>query len=255
MIYAVIRSGGKQYKVEPNQLLDVERLPADVGAVVELSDVLLVADGDDVTVGQPRVTGARVVAEVMEHGRGPKLIVFKYKNKTRYRKKTGHRQAYTRLAIRQILMGAEPVAAAAPAKARPRRTPAKPAAEVEAAPPEAAEAPLAEEQPEAAAAPAKAPRRRAPAKPAVEVEAAPPEAAEAPPAEEEAVVAEASPEAAAEAEGPETPVVEEPAPVEAAAPEEAPKARRQRAAAPKATDAAPPKPARPRPAGRTKREE
>ena len=216
LIYAVIRSGGKQYKVEPNQLLDVERLPADVGAVVELSDVLMVADGDDVTVGQPRVTGARVVAEVMEHGRGPKLIVFKYKNKTRYRKKTGHRQAYTRLAIRQILMGAEPVAAAAPAKARPRRAPAKPAAEVEAAPPEAAEAP---------------------------------------PAEDEAVVAEAPPEAAAEAAEQETPVAEEPAPVEAAAPEEAPKARRQRAAAPKATDAAPPKPARPRPAGRTKREE
>ena len=215
-IYAVIRSGGKQYKVEPNQLLDVERLPADVGAVVELSDVLMVADGDDVTVGQPRVTGARVVAEVMEHGRGPKLIVFKYKNKTRYRKKTGHRQAYTRLAIRQILMGAEPVAAAAPAKARPRR---------------------------------------APAKPVLEVEAAPPEAAEAPQVEEETVAAEAPPEAAAEAEGPKTPVAEEPAPVEAAAPEEAPKARRQRAAAPKTTDEAPPKPARPRPAPRAKRGE
>ena len=217
-IYAVIRSGGKQYKVEPNQLLDVERLPADVGAVVELSDVLMVADGDDVTVGQPRVTGARVVAEVMEHGRGPKLIVFKYKNKTRYRKKTGHRQAYTRLAIRQILMGAEPVAAAAPAKARPRP-------------------------------------RRAPAKPAVELEAAPPEAAEAPQVEEETFAAEAPPEAAAEAEGPKTPVAEEPAPVEAAAPEEAPKARRQRAAAPKTTDEAPPKPARPRPAPRAKRGE
>ncbi len=217
-IYAVIRSGGKQYKVEPNQLLDVERLPADVGAVVELPDVLMVADGDDVTVGQPRVTGARVVAEVMEHGRGPKLIVFKYKNKTRYRKKTGHRQAYTRLAIRQILMGAEPVAAAAPAKARPHP-------------------------------------RRAPAKPAVELEAAPPEAAEAPQVEEETVAAEAPPEAAAEAEGPKTPVAEEPAPVEAAAPEEAPKARRQRAAAPKATDEAPPKPARSRPAPRSKRGE
>ena len=216
MIYAVIRSGGKQYKVEPNQLLDVERLPADVGAVVELSDVLLVADGDDVTVGQPRVTGARVVAEVMEHGRGPKLIVFKYKNKTRYRKKTGHRQAYTRLAIRQILMGAEPVAATA--------------------------------------APAKAPRqRRAPAKPIVEAEA-PPEAAEAPPVEE-TVAAEAPPEAAAEAEGPEAPAGEEPAPAEAAAPAEAPKARRQRAATPKATDEVPPKPARPRSAPRTKREE
>jgi large subunit ribosomal protein L21 len=214
-IYAVIRSGGKQYKVAPNQLLDVERLRADVGAVIELSDVLMVADGDDVTVGQPQVTGARVVAEVMEHGRGPKLIVFKYKNKTRYRKKTGHRQAYTRLAIRQILMGAEPVAAAAPAKARPRRAPAKRAAKVEAAPPEA-EAPPVEAQPEAAA-------------------------------------AEAPPEAVAEAEGPEA-MAEGPAPVEAAAPEEAPKTRRRRAA-PSAAEETPPKPARPRPAGRTKREE
>jgi len=211
-----VRSGGKQYKVEPNQLLDVERLPADVGAVVELSDVLLVADGDDVTVGQPRVTSARVVAEVMEHGRGPKLIVFKYKNKTRYRKKTGHRQAYTRLAIRQILTGAEPVAAATPGRV-------------------------------AAAAPAKPRQRRAPVKPVVEAEAAPPEivetAVEAP---------ETPPEAAAETA--QTPPVAEPAP-EAAAPKEAPKARQRRAAAPKATAEAPPKPARPRPASRTKREE
>jgi len=210
-IYAVIRTGGKQYKVEPNQLLDVERLPAEVGAVVELSDVLLVADGNDVTVGQPQVAGARVVAEVMEHGRGPKLIVFKYKNKTRYRKKTGHRQAYTRLAIRQILMGAEAVAAA---------------------------------EPVAAAAPAKPRQRRAPPKPAVEAKEAPPEIAEAAAVE--------APEAAAEAA--ETPPVGEPAP-EVAAPEEAPKARQRRAAAPKATAEAPPKPARPRPASRAKREE
>ncbi|HJX60943.1 MAG TPA: 50S ribosomal protein L21 [Dehalococcoidia bacterium] len=226
-IYAVIRSGGKQYKVKPDQLLDVERLRADVGTVVELPDVLMVADGDDVTVGQPRVTGARVVAEVMEHGRGPKLIVFKYKNKTRYRKKTGHRQAYTRLAIRQILIGAESVAAAAPPKARPRRAPPKPVVETQATLPEAAEAPPAEEQP----------------------------TSEAPQVEEETVAAEAPPEAAAEAEGPQATAVEGPAPAEAGAPAEAPKARRQRAAAPKATDEAPPKPARPRPAPRTKREE
>jgi large subunit ribosomal protein L21 len=221
--------------VEPNQLLDVERLPAEVGAVVELSDVLLVADGDEVTVGQPRVVGARVVAEVVEHGRGPKIIVFKYKPKTRYRKKTGHRQAYTRLAIRQILTGAEPVVAAAPAKARRRRAPAKPPVEAEAAPPEAAEVPVAEAvaeeeaPPEAAveaptaAVPAKARRRRAPAKPPVEAEAA------------EVPVAEA--------------VAEEAAPA-AAAPEEAPKTRRRKAAPAEAAEEAPPKPAR-----RTKRGE
>jgi large subunit ribosomal protein L21 len=228
-IYAVIRSGGKQYKVEPNQLLDVELLPTDVGAVVELSDVLLVADGDDVTVGQPLVAGARVVAEVVEHGRGPKIIVFKYKNKTRYRRKTGHRQAYTRLAIRQILVGAEPAAVAAPAKARRRRAPVKPAAEAEPAPPRVAQAAaeIAAEEAEAAA-------------------AAP--VSEAPAAEEEA--AEAPPEAAIEAEGPETPVVQEPMSMEAAPPEQAPKARRRKAAAPEATEEAPPKPA-----GRAKRGE
>jgi large subunit ribosomal protein L21 len=212
--------------VELNQLLDVELLPADVGAVVELPDVLLVADGDDVTVGQPLVAGARVVAEVIEHGRGPKIIVFKYKNKTRYRRKTGHRQGYTRLAIRQILTGAEPAAVAAPAKARRRRAPAKPAIETEAAPPEVEEAAPAQEQPEAAAAPV----------------------SEAPP--EEQPTTEAPPEAAAEAEGPETPVAEEPTSTEATPPEEAPKARRRKAAAPEAAEEAPPKQAR-----RTKRGE
>ena len=215
-----MRTGGKQYKVEPNQLLDVELLPADVGAVLELSDVLLVSDGADVTVGQPLVAGARVVAEVIEHGRGPKIIVFKYKNKTRYRRKTGHRQGYTRLAIRQILVGAEPAAVAAPAKARRRRAPAKPAVEAEAAPPEAEETPAIEEQPQAAEAPV----------------------SEAPAAEAEA--AETPPEAVAEAEVPETPVAEEPVPTEAAPPEGAPKARRRKAAAPEATEEAPPKPAR-----------
>ena len=209
--------------MEPNQLLDVELLPADVGAVVELSDVLLIADGNDVTVGQPLVAGARVVAEVVEHGRGPKIIVFKYKNKTRYRRKAGHRQAYTRLAIRDILIAVEPVVAPAPAKARRRRAPAKPAAEAEAAPPEAAETP-----PEATE-----------------------EAKEAPPAEEQ-------PEAAATSVS-EAPPVEQAAPAEpapeAAAPAEKPKTRQRRAAAPKASEEAPPKPARPRPARRTKRGE
>lgn len=203
-IYAVIRTGGKQYKVEPNQLLDVERLPDDVGAVVELSDVLLVADGDDVTVGQPRVPGARVVAEVVHHGRGPKMIVFKYKPKTRYRKKTGHRQDYTRLAIRQILVGAEPVAEAPPAKPQRRRAPPKPA-KAEVAPPDAVEVAL-QEAPQAAA--------EIPVTEAAPVEEAP----------------------AAEA----TPVEEAPA----AAAEEAPKTRRRKAAAPPEAGEAPAKPPR-----------
>ncbi len=106
-IYSVVRSGGKQYRVEPGQVIEVDKLPAEVGSTVELNDVLLVADNGDVRVGTPTVEGARVVAEVLEHGRGKKLLVFKYKAKTRYRRKRGHRQGYTRLAIRRIVTGPE----------------------------------------------------------------------------------------------------------------------------------------------------
>ncbi|MEX0800315.1 MAG: 50S ribosomal protein L21 [Dehalococcoidia bacterium] len=102
-IYAIVRTGGKQYRVEPDQLIDVDSLPAEVGSTVELSDVLLIGGNGDVHVGQPLVEGARVIAEVVEQGRDRKIIVFKYKAKTRYRRRRGHRQGYTRLAVRQIL--------------------------------------------------------------------------------------------------------------------------------------------------------
>ena len=195
-----MRSGGKQHRVEPNQLLDVERLPAAVGDTVELLDVLLITDGEEVTVGQPTVAGARVIAEVVEHGRDKKIVVFKYKPKTRYRKKIGHRQAYTRLAIRQILTGREPEAVAvaeAPAKPRPRRAPAKrvpkAAAKVKAevaaeAVAEVAPVPAPEETPKPR--PRRAPAKRAPkaeAEAAAEAvaEVAPAPAAEAAPPSEE----------------------------------------------------------------------
>ncbi len=106
-IYAIVRAGGKQYRVERNQLLDVDLLKADVGSIVELSDVLLVGGSGTVKVGTPLVDGARVIAEVLEHGRDKKIVVFKYKNKTRYRRRRGHRQDYTRLAIRGILAAGE----------------------------------------------------------------------------------------------------------------------------------------------------
>ena len=94
--------------MEPRQLIDVERIPAAVGSTVELTDVLLVAnDNGDITVGAPLVEGARVIALVVEQGRGPKVVVFKYKAKTRYRRKRGHRQPYTRLVIEQILTEGE----------------------------------------------------------------------------------------------------------------------------------------------------
>lgn len=101
-MYAVVETGGKQYKVTVGQTLDVERLPAQPGETVELDRVLLVANADNVIVGQPTVAGARVLASVIDEHKGPKIIVFKYKPKKRYRRKTGHRQTYTRLKIEEI---------------------------------------------------------------------------------------------------------------------------------------------------------
>lgn len=104
-IYALIESGGKQYRVSPGQVIEVDRLTAEKGSVVELDRVLLVADGDKVTMGKPLVAGAKVTAEVVDEARDDKVIVFKYKPKVRYRKKQGHRQWFTRLAIKEISLG------------------------------------------------------------------------------------------------------------------------------------------------------
>lgn len=102
-MYAVVETGGKQYKVVPGQTVDVEKLPAEAGEIVELDRVLLVSEDDKLAVGSPTVPGAKVIAQVVDQVKGEKVIVFKYKPKTRYRRKTGHRQAYTRLAIKQIV--------------------------------------------------------------------------------------------------------------------------------------------------------
>jgi len=102
MAYAVIRTGGKQYTVREGDSLNIERIDGDPGSTVTLTDVLMVADGDNVTVGTPLVTGAAVTAEIVEHGKGEKIHVFHYKAKVRYSKRTGHRQQFTRLAIRGI---------------------------------------------------------------------------------------------------------------------------------------------------------
>ena len=102
-IYAIIETGGKQYKVTPGQTIDVERLDVGEGNSVELDRVLLIADGDKVTVGSPTIEGAKVVATSQGEGKGKKIIVLKYKPKVRYRKKTGHRQLYTRLAIDKVI--------------------------------------------------------------------------------------------------------------------------------------------------------
>ena len=101
-MYAVIRSGGRQFRAEVGKTIDVERLPQEVDESFEISDVLLVGDGDNTVVGQPVVEGARVRVRVQEQGRGKKIIVFKYRQRTNYRRKQGHRQYYTRLLVEDI---------------------------------------------------------------------------------------------------------------------------------------------------------
>jgi len=102
-MYAVIRSGGRQYRAEPGQLIDVERLPDEEGASIELTDVLLiVSDNGEARIGQPVVGGAAVMATVVKQDRYPKVFVWKYKPKERYRRRRGHRQYFTRLRIDSI---------------------------------------------------------------------------------------------------------------------------------------------------------
>lgn len=101
-MYAIIRDRGTQYRVEEGQLLDVALMQIDPGAEVELGEVLMIG-GDELRIGQPLIDGARVRAEVVGMTRGEKIIVFKYRNKKRYRRRTGHRQDYTRLAIKEIV--------------------------------------------------------------------------------------------------------------------------------------------------------
>jgi large subunit ribosomal protein L21 len=100
--FAVVETGGKQYRVAPGDTIDVEFLPFEKGQQVSLDRVLLLSGDEGVTVGAPTVPGASVKAEVVIQDRAKKIIVFKYKNKVRSRRKTGHRQAFTRLHIQEI---------------------------------------------------------------------------------------------------------------------------------------------------------
>jgi large subunit ribosomal protein L21 len=137
-MYAIVETGGKQYRVRPGDTIAVERLPGEPGETLDLERVLLVGgDGDETHLGTPALDGAVVRAEVVEHGRGQKIIVFRYKSKVRYRRKTGHRQPLTRLRITDILLD---------------KTQAPPPAEAEAD----AETPAAPRRRRAAAAPSEA---------------------------------------------------------------------------------------------------
>lgn len=98
-MYAVIKTGGKQYRVAAGEKIKIEQIPADIGSEVVLDQVLLVANGDDVTMGTPLIGGATVKVKVISHGRGEKVRIFKMRRRKHYRKTQGHRQNYTEIEI------------------------------------------------------------------------------------------------------------------------------------------------------------
>ena len=102
-MYAIVKTGGKQYKAEIGRFIDVEKLDAQVGEEVSF-DALLVVDGDKAQIGAPVVEGVKVVGKVIAHDKAKKLVVFKFHNKTGYRKKQGHRQPYTKVQIEKIAL-------------------------------------------------------------------------------------------------------------------------------------------------------
>ena len=101
-MYAIIRTGGKQYQVAPGEQVRVEKLNGEIGDTVELNDVLLVVNGEDVKIGQPVIEGAKVTAQIVEQGKAKKVVVFKKKRRKGYRVKRGHRQLFTALEIKEI---------------------------------------------------------------------------------------------------------------------------------------------------------
>lgn len=120
--YAVIETGGKQYRVEQNSIVQVERLPVDAGSQVELDRVLALSDGSELEVGTPYLEGQAVTAVVMEHFRGPKVVSFKYKKRKGYHRKQGHRQELTKLKIQALTAdgASDSAVAAQPEPAEPR---------------------------------------------------------------------------------------------------------------------------------------
>ena len=132
-MYAVVTSGGKQYRVEAGNELILERVPGDAGASITFDRVLLVGDGDAVTVGTPTVEGATVSGTVLGEALGPKLIVFKFKQKATYRRKNGHRQHLTRVRIDEIDSGGKGSKAKAKAETAPAKADKADAAEEKAA--------------------------------------------------------------------------------------------------------------------------
>ena len=105
MPYAIIRTGGRQFRVEPGKTYKFPTLRGDEGGEIEFTDVLLGSDGNTGKTGTPRIDGARVVGEIVRHGRGEKIVVFKFKRRKNYARKQGHRQGYTEVRINDINLG------------------------------------------------------------------------------------------------------------------------------------------------------
>ena len=146
-MYAVIRTGGKQYRVAPDDIIEVEKLSGEAGEIIQFSEVLMLGGGDSAQIGAPTVSGASVAAQVIEQKRADKIIVFKKKRRKNYRRKKGHRQHLTAVRITEILTGGK----------KPSKTAAKPAAANKAK--DKKPAPKPEAKPKA-----KAPAKKAPAK-------------------------------------------------------------------------------------------
>lgn len=168
-MYAIARIAGKQFRIEPDTNVKVPRLPVEEGAKYEIADIIMTSDGQKVQLGQPTLSGIKVVAKVISHGRDPKVIVFRKKRRKGFKVTKGHRQGFTLLHIEKIqgleAKVAKPKAAAKPkADEKPKAAP-KPKAEVK---PKAAPKPKAEAKPKPEAKPKAAPKKKAPAKPKAE---------------------------------------------------------------------------------------
>jgi len=101
-MYAIIKTGGKQYKVSEGVEIIIEKLDVEEGAQVTFDEVLAIVDGENVKIGQPKVDGAKVTGTVVKNGKGPKIRIFKYKHKTNYRRRMGHRQPFTKVKIDKV---------------------------------------------------------------------------------------------------------------------------------------------------------
>ena len=160
-MFAVIRTGGKQYRVAPNDIIEIEKIAGKPGDIVELSDVILLGGDGGPKTGSPTIAGALVAAEVIEQRRADKIVVFKKKRRKNYRRTKGHRQALTALRITEILTDGKKPSKAAP-KPEPKKA-AKPAPEAKAKS-EAKPAPKKAETKQAAKKPARKAAAKAPAK-------------------------------------------------------------------------------------------